>query len=314
LTDPAELRTQVNRMLADSKSKAFVENFAGQWLKLRQVGANPPAPNTFPRYDEHLEISIRRESEEFFSHMLKNDLSLTNFIQSDFVTINERLARFYAIPNVKGDEFRVVRVPRTSNRGWLLTQASILTVTSNGTRTSPVSRGVWILKNLLGDPPPPPPPNAGDIPPGVPGLDKATVRERLRIHRDQPQCARCHVKIDPLGFGLENFSAAGEWREREASFGRPEPRPDDPPIDSSATLPDGTRFKGIKGLQRELLKRSDVVVRCVGEKMFIYALGRELTTDDTKMVDQLVESTKQNDTTLRALIHSIVSSNAFRSK
>ncbi len=154
------------------RSDQFVKNFAGQWLKLRDVGVNPPAHMIFLEYDDHLETSMRGESEAFFAHILRNDLSVLNFIRSDFVTINERMARFYGIPDVKGDHFRVVNVPQGVQRGGVLTQASVLTVTSNGTRTSPVWRGVWILERLLGDPPPPPPPNAGDIPPAVPGLDQ----------------------------------------------------------------------------------------------------------------------------------------------
>jgi len=244
-------------------------------------------------------------------YILQNDLKLTNFIQSDFVTINERLARFYDIPGVKGDQMRVVPVPRGIHRGGLLTQAAILSVTSNGTRTSPVWRGVWILDNLLGDPSPPP--NAGDIPPGVPGLDKATVRERLKIHREQPQCARCHDRIDPLGFALENFNAAGDWREREASFNRPEPQPDDPAIDASALLPDGTRFVGVAGLQEQLLKRSDQFARCLAEKMFVYGLGRELSSADRPMIDRAVKAAQQQST-LRTLLYEVVSSEAFRSK
>lgn len=313
LRDATVLASQIDRMLADEKSTDFINNFSGQWLHLRDVGANPPAQKIYPRYDDHLEVSIRRESEEFFAHVLRNDLPLSTFLKSNFVTINERLARFYDIRNVKGDEFRVVKIPRDFPRGGLVTQASILSVTSNGTRTSPVDRGVWILENLLGDPPPPPPPNAGDIPPGVPGLDKATVRERLRAHREQPQCARCHNKIDPLGFALENFNAAGEWRTQEPSGNRPEPQANDPQIDASAQLPDGTKFVGVKGLQIQLLKRQDEFARCLTEKLFVYALGREVGSSDAEMIDDVVTATKQRRT-LRALIHQVVRTSAFQSK
>src|SRR5205085_633358 len=154
-------------------------------------------------------------SKEFFREVLQNDLSVMNFVRSDFVTINERLARYYGIPDVRGDHFRKVKVPDGVHRGGVVTQASVLTITSNGTRTSPVKRGTWVMKNLLGTDPGLPVANAGDIAPKVPGIDKATVRKRLEIHRELPQCARCHNKIDPLGFALENFNAAGEWRDRE---------------------------------------------------------------------------------------------------
>jgi hypothetical protein len=304
LTEPQKLIVQADRLLVDSRSEQFVKNFAGQWLKLRDVGANPPAPMIFLEYDDHLEVSMRGESEAFFSHILHNDLSVLNFIRSEIVTINERMARFYGIPGVKGDHFRAVRVPEGIKRGGVLTQASILAVTSNGTRTSPVSRGVWVLERLLGDPPPPPPPNAGDIPPGVPGLDRATVRERLQIHREQPQCAHCHNKIDPLGFALENFDGSGQWRDREAAR----------PIDARARLPGGGEFVGIGGLQDELLKRQDQFFHCLAEKLYTYALGREVGYADEPTIRSAVQHMKQNRYTLRSLIHHIVSSEAFRSK
>jgi hypothetical protein len=315
LGDPQSLVVQADRLLADPRSNELVKNFAGQWLKLRDVGVNPPSPGLFLEYDDHLETSLRGESEAFFAHILHNDLSVLNFIRSDFVTINERMARFYGIPGVVGDHFRVVQVPQGVPRGGVLTQASVLTVTSNGTRTSPVWRGAWILERLLGDPPPPPPPNAGDIPPQVPGLDRATVRERLRVHRQQPQCAHCHDKIDPLGVALENYDASGQWRDREA--GDPcstEPAPNDPPIDARAQLPGGAEFVGAEGLQQELLRREDQLLRCLAEKLYTYALGRELGFADEPRLDDAVEHMRQNGKTLRSLIHHIVSSDAFGSK
>lgn len=314
LADPQSLVAQADRLLADPRSGEFVKNFAGQWLKLRDVGVNPPAPMIFLEYDDHLEVSMRGESEEFFSHILHSDLSVLNFIRSEFVTINERMARFYDIPGVKGDHFRVVLVPEGVTRGGVLTQASVLAVTSNGTRTSPVWRGVWILERLLDDPPPPPPPNAGEIPPSVPGVDKATVRDRLRIHREQPQCAHCHNKFDPLGFALENFDASGQWREREAHGNTSEYGPNDPPIDARARLPGGAEFVGVPGLQQELLKRQDQFLRCLAEKLYTYALGRELGYADEPTITSAVQHMKQNKLTLRSLIHHIVRSEAFRSK
>jgi hypothetical protein len=314
LQDPAMLVAQANRMLTNSRNEQFIRNFAGQWLKLRDVGVNPPAQRIYPEYDDHLEISMRGESEAFFAHILRNDLGVLNFIRSDFVTINERLARFYDIRDVKGDYFRAVRVPPSVRRGGLMTQASMLSVTSNGTRTSPVWRGVWILERLLGDPPPPPPPNVGDIPPAVPGMSKATLRDRMRLHREQAQCARCHNKIDPLGLALENFNAAGEWRERESRGRTSEYGPNDPLIDARAQLPDGTEFVGVEGLQDELLKREDKFLRCLAEKLYTYALGREVDYSDQPTLDSAVKHVKQSSYTLRSLIHDVVSSEAFRSK
>jgi hypothetical protein len=314
LSNPRTLVAQANRMLADGRSEQFAKNFAGQWLKLRDVGANPPAQQIYPEYDDHLELSMRGESEAFFANILQKDLSVLNFIRSDFVMINERLARFYDIRDVKGDYFRSVKVPPGVLRGGLLTQASMLSVTSNGTRTSPVWRGVWILERILGDPPPPPPPNVGDIPPAEPGMNKATLRDRLRLHREQAQCARCHDKIDPLGLALENFNAAGEWRERESHGRTSDYGPNDPPIDAAAQLPDGTKFVGVEGLQAELLKREDKFLRCLATKLYVYALGRETGYADQPTIDGAVKHTRQNGYTLRSLIHHVVTSEEFRSK
>ncbi|MCA9085798.1 MAG: DUF1592 domain-containing protein, partial [Planctomycetaceae bacterium] len=252
---------QVDRLLADQRSAEFVSSFAGQWLGLREVGANPPAADLYPRYDRHLEESIVEESKAFFAEILHNDLNVMNFVHSDFVVINERLARYYGIPGVKGDHFRKVRVPQDIRRGGILTQASVLTITSNGTRTSPVKRGTWILKNVLGTDPGLPVANAGEIAPKVPGIDKATVRQRLEIHRELPQCARCHDRIDPLGFALENFNAAGDWREQEGFGYKGRIGRDDPVIDATSQLPDGTQINGIQGLQAALLQKEDLFLK-----------------------------------------------------
>ncbi len=306
LKGEAVLRRQVDRMLKDGRSKAFIKNFTGQWLGLREIGANPPVAN---RYDEHLEVSMRGESEAFFEHILRNDLSVMDFLSSDYLVINERLARYYDIRNVKGDHFRPVKMPASMQRGGLVTQASILSITSNGTRTSPVRRGVWILERLLGDPPPPPPPNVGEIPSSADqGRKRVTVRKRLQIHRTNPQCARCHDKIDPLGFALENFDHAGSWRERE---GR---RRDSPPIDASAQLPDGTKFNGVEGLQAQLLKRKSQFLQCLSRKMYTYALGRELGYADEPVIKEAVRYMRAKRMTLRSLLHHVVSSRVFHRK
>lgn len=314
LTDKAEILKQVDRMLGDPKSQAFVENFAGQWLGLREVGANPPAPDRYPRYDRHLEVSIIQESQQFFAEILHNDLSVMNFVSSDFVVVNERLARFYSIPNVKGDHFRRVKVPAGVHRGGVITQASMLTTTSNGTRTSPVKRGTWVMKNVLGIDPGLPVANAGDIAPKVPGIDKATVRKRLEIHRSLPQCARCHNKIDPLGFGLENFNAAGEWREQEGFGYKGRIGKNDPKIDASAKMIDGTEFTGVDGLQKVLLKQEDLFLNCLSGKIFTYALGRELGIADQIQVKAAINHLQSNDDSLRVLIKYIATSEPFLTK
>lgn len=314
LRDAKTLTAQVNRMLSDPKSESFVRNFAGQWLGLREVGANPPASDLYPQYDRHLETSITDESRAFFAEILKHDLSVLNFVGSDFVVINERLARFYGIPDVRGDEFRRVAVPDGVHRGGIVTQASMLTITSNGTRTSPVKRGTWVLKNVLGIDPGLPVANAGDIAPKVPGIDKATVRKRLEIHRTLPQCARCHSKIDPLGFALENFNAAGEWREQEGFGYKGRIERNDPKIDAASKLPDGTAIDGVDELRTVLRQREDLFLNCLAGKLLTYALGRELGIADQPTVKAAVAHTKKNDYTLRSLIQFIVTSEPFGSK
>ncbi len=314
LRDPAVLDAQVDRLLADPHSEALVSNFAGQWLRLREVGANPPAPDLFPRYDRHLETSLIEESKAFFAEILRQDLSALNFIKSDFLVINERLGRFYGVEGVRGDYFRKVPAPAAAHRGGIVTQAAMLTITSNGTRTSPVKRGTWVLENVLGISPGLPVANVGDIKPKVPGIDKATVRQRLTAHRELPQCARCHSKIDPLGLALENFNAAGEWRAQEGFGYKGRIDKDDPVIDASAKLPDGTEFVGVEGLQAALLQKEDLFLHCLAGKLFTYALGRELGVADQPMVKAATGEMKQNGYTLRSLIHGIVASTAFRTK
>ncbi len=314
LRDSKTLTVQVNRMLANEKSEAFVRNFAGQWLGLREVGANPPASDLYPQYDRHLETSITDESRAFFAEILKHDLSVLNFVGSDFVVINERLARFYGIPDVRGDEFRRVPVPEGVHRGGIVTQASMLTITSNGTRTSPVKRGTWVLKNVLGIDPGLPVANAGDIAPKVPGIDKATVRQRLEIHRTLPQCARCHNKIDPLGFALENFNASGEWRDQEGFGYKGRIERNDPKIDAASKLPDGTAINGVDELRTVLRQKEDLFLNCLASKLLTYALGRELGIADQPTVKAAVAETKKNGYTLRSLIQFIVTSSSFGSK
>jgi hypothetical protein len=311
LRQPDVLRAQVDRMVKDGRIGAFVQNFAGQWLGLRDVGANPPAADLFRHYDRHLETSMVRESEAFFREILDHDLDVMNFVDSDFVVINERMARFYGIDGVRGDHFRRVSISPEIPRGGVMTHASILTTTSNGTRTSPVKRGTWILKNILGTDPGLPVANAGEIAPKVPGIDKATVRKRLEIHRELPQCARCHDKIDPLGFALENFDASGFYRKQEGFGYQGRIERDDPVIDATSQLPDGTKIDGIHGLQRELLKKEELFLACLTSKMMTYALGRELTLADRPAVQQTVQLLQRSDRSLRSLIHTIVSSKSF---
>ena len=314
LAQPAVLRAQVDRMLADAKSETLVQNFTGQWLGLRKLGANPPAKNLYPEYDRHLEISIQRETEGFFAEILRHDLDVRNLIKSDFVTINERLARFYGIRGVKGDAIRRVPAPPEAHRGGLVTHASIHSLTSNGTRTSPVSRGVWVLRTLLGTNPGLPVANVGEIASKVPGIDKATVRQRLQIHREAPSCARCHDKIDPLGLALENFNAAGEWRDREGHGYQGRIEKSDPLINASAKMPDGREFKGVDGLQAQLLKQEDLFLTALANQLTTYALGRELGFSDRPTVRAAVAAMKKDRYSMRSLIQAIVQSDLFTTK
>ncbi len=322
LASPSERSRQARRMLANPKSEALVRNFTGQWLGLRDVGNNPPASDLYPQYDRHLETSIVTESESFFREILQQDIDVRSLIKSDFVTINERLARFYGInavhekesDKVRGDHFRKVKVPARINRGGIITQASILTTTSNGTRTSPVKRGTWILKNLLDMDPGLPVANVGDIAPKVPGIDKATVRKRLEIHRSLEQCARCHNKIDPLGFALENFNAAGEWRDREGFGYRGRIERNDPLIDASSEMIDGTKIVGVAGLQNALLAQEELFLRCLTGKLITYAMGREMGLADQPLIIAAANHMKQNGYTLRSLVEFITMSNQFANR
>jgi hypothetical protein len=311
LRNRATIHQQIDRMLADPKSDALTELFASQWLGLASVGANPPATELYPDYDRHLETSMIAESKAFFSELLHHDRSIMNLVKSDFVVVNERMARHYGIDNVKGDAFRVVSSPSNVHRGGLVTQASILSITSNGTRTSPVKRGTWVLKNLLGTDPGLPIDNVGDIAPKVPGIDKATVRQRLEIHRELPQCARCHNKIDPLGFSLENFSASGQWRDQEGFGYNGRVDQGDPKIDASSKMPDGTLLDGVDSMQAALIVRQDLFLRCFTEKLFTYAIARELTIEDRPHIDSAIATLERENLTMRSLLKSIALSPLF---
>ncbi|MEI8212476.1 MAG: DUF1592 domain-containing protein [Planctomycetota bacterium] len=313
LTDDAVLREQTARMLADARSEELVKNFCDQWLSLREIGANPPAPDLYPHYDRHLETSMIEEGRALFRTILREGRHALEFVDPDYVVINERLARFYDVEGVRGDHFRSVPLVANRNRGGILTQAGMLTVTSNGTRTSPVKRGTWILKNILGSDPGLPVANAGDIAPKVPGIDKATVRQRLEIHRQLPQCARCHDKIDPLGLALENFNASGGYREQEGFGYKGRIERDDPRIDASAKLPDGTTVDGPAELKKAIRDQENAFLRCLAQKLLTYSLGRELTLADEPDIRRIVERTKQNQYRLDGMIQEIVHSDSFLS-
>ena len=305
---------QIDRMLSDPRSEDFVRSFTTQWLQIRDLSSVSPDERKFTRFDDHLLWSLTEESVSFFRELLDHDLPVSNFLQSDFAMLNQRLARHYALPVIEGDHLRRVALPEGARRGPLLSQASVHMATSNGTRTSPVKRGAWILENVLGTPPPPPPPNAGDIKPGVPGINKATVRERLEAHRKNAACAPCHNKIDPLGFALENYDAIGRWRDHEGFGYNGQVLKDDPAIDSHGKLPDGSTFEDVNGLQQILMAKKQMFYVCLVKKMMIYALGRGLEITDRPTIEGIVERMPNHGSTLRGIIKDIALSNAFLKK
>ncbi|MGK0185909.1 MAG: hypothetical protein ACI9R3_001692 [Verrucomicrobiales bacterium] len=300
LTKPDGLARQVRRMLADGRSSSLVENFAEQWLYLRNLESVTPDGRLFPDFDDNLRQAMRRETELLFENVLREDRSVVDLISSDFTYLNERLAKHYGIPHVYGDRYRRVTLEPDSGRGGILRHSSILTVTSYATRTSPVLRGHWVLENLLGTPPPPPPAD-------VPALDDnpidATfpVRQRLAAHRENPACASCHNVMDPIGFAFENFDALGRWRTHEAGV----------PVDSRGSLPNGTTFDDISGLERGLLEQPKLFVRTLVEKLLTFALGRGVESSDAPAVRRIVRASQEDEFKFSAIILQLVSSDPF---
>jgi mono/diheme cytochrome c family protein len=301
LRDPAVISAQVRRMLADRRADAFVTNFAGQWLFLRNLQAVVPVQNIFPDFDDTLRQAFRRETELFFDSIVRENRSMLDLLRADYTFLNERLARHYGIPNVKGSHFRRVALGPESARSGILGQGSILTVTSYPDRTSPVVRGKWILENLLGTPPPPPIPNAGDLKPTRGDGVVLSMRERMEQHRRNPVCASCHAMMDPLGLSLENFDAVGKWRTLGESSAS---------IDASGVFPDGSKFQGAAGL-KQLLLRSDRFVPTVTEKLLTYALGRGLEHYDAPAVRTIVRNAARDDYRFSTVITGIVQSAPF---
>ena len=297
------LDKQIRRMLRDPKAQALVDNFAGQWLQLRNLRSVHPDPALFPAFDQPLRDAMIRETELFFGAIMRGDLSVLELLDADFTYLNERLASHYGIAGVQGDQFRRVKL-KAGERGGLVTQASILTVTSNPTRTSPVKRGKWVLEQLLGMPPPPPPPNVPTLKEDAKALTAATVRLRLEQHRAKASCAVCHSKLDPLGFGLENFDAVGGWRDKDGEV----------PVDSSGTLPSGESFRGPKQLKSILKAHAPEFTRCLTEKMLTYALGRGLEEFDHCAVDQIVKNVDGGRHRFSALVLAIVKSDPFQKR
>ena len=330
LHKPEVLRAQVERMLKDSKSKAFTENFTGQWLGLRDISATTPDKSLYPEYEEFLQWSSVRETHLFFNELLKENLGVRNFIDSDFAMLNGRLAKHYNIPDVYGVDFRKVALKPEYHRGGVITHASVLKVTANGTTTSPVVRGVWMLDRIMGKPVPPPPANVPAIEPDIRGA--VTIREQLGKHRQTENCASCHTRIDPPGFALENYDVIGGWREKyrivvsdrkfavnnrfgplgkylaayQYGLGLP--------VDSGDTLPDGRTFKTVEDFKKLILADPEQIARSITEKLMVYSTGHTVGFNDQKAINAILADAKKSDYGLRTLVHSIVASELFLTK
>jgi hypothetical protein len=302
LTTPTVLARQVRRMVADHRAEAFVKNFAGQWLFLRNLPATGPVQSIFPDFDEGLRQAFEQETELFFDSIVREDRSALDLLNADYTFLNERLAQHYNIPNVKGSHFRRVSLPKDSMRSGLLGQGSILTVTSYPDRTSPVVRGKWILENLVGAPPPPPLPNVPALKPTNESGAVLSMRERMAQHRANPVCASCHAVMDPLGLSLENFDGVGKWRTLGESGA---------PVDATGVFPDGTKFTGPAGLKQALVQ-SDRFVTTLTEKMLTYALGRGLEYYDGPAVRAIVRDAARKDYQFSSFILGVVQSTPFQ--
>jgi hypothetical protein len=297
------LDRQIKRMLEDPKAQALVENFAGQWLQLRNLKTAAPDKQQYPAFDEPLRVAMQRETELFFAAIIKEDRSVLDFIDADFSFVNERLARHYGLADIRGEEFRRVQLDG-SQRSGVLSHASVLTLTSNPTRTSPVKRGKWVLENILGTPPPPPPPDVPQLKEEPSAMLTGTLRERMEQHRAKADCAVCHNRMDPLGFGMENYDGIGAWRTQDGKF----------TIDPSGTLPNGQTFAGPRELKSILKTRQDDFIRCLAEKMLTYGLGRGVEYSDQCSLTDIVKHMRQHDNKFSSLIVAIVHSDPFQKR
>lgn len=296
------LAAQVQRMVRDPRTAAFIENFSGQWLQLRSLDSLAIDRGRFPEYDDGLRDAMKTEASLFFGDVLRSDLSVLEFIQSRTTFLNQKLAKFYGVPGVEGDQFRRVTLPEGSARGGVLTMGAVLTLTSNTTRTSPVKRGLFVLDQMLGAPPPPPPPDIPPLEQSAKTNPDATVRERLAAHVAVASCAACHNRLDPIGLTFENFDAIGHWRDSENGK----------PVDASGTLPGNIQLQGSEDLKRNLMSRSDQFVEALAAKVMTYALGRGMEPFDRPAIHQIALRTRAAQDRLSAMIESIVMSESFR--
>jgi hypothetical protein len=304
LKEPAILEQQVRRMLADSRSNALVKNFFGQWLYLRNMPGVHPDQEAFPEFDENLREAFEQETQLFLESNLREDRSVQDLLNADYTFVNERLAKFYGIPNIYGSHFRRVSLQGHEERRGLLGQGSILTVTSYANRTSPTIRGKWLLTNVLGTPPPPPPPNVPSLKEDNTANGKVlTMRERMEQHRSNAACAVCHAQMDPLGFALENFNGVGEWRSTSEAG---------TPVDASGGLPNGTKFNGPAELRKVLLSHPEQFANTVTDRLLTYALGRGVEYYDQPAIRKITREAASNNYRWSSLILGIVNSTPFQ--
>lgn len=319
---PEDLDREVERLLSDPRAERFVENFGGQWLDLRRIDATQPDPTLYPEFDALLQRSMVEETLAALRHMLRHDLSIGGVVDSDVLFLNERLARHYGIPGVKGVEIRAVPRPAGSPRGGLLTQGSLLKVTANGTTTSPVTRGAWVLDRLLGLPAPPPPSEVPAVEPDLRGT--TTLREQLAKHRNDPSCASCHVRIDPPGFALESFDTIGGWRDRYRALetgdpvapsvhGRPVKYLLGPGVDATGEMA-GRAFKDVRDFKALLLEAREQIARNLAERLIVYATGAPVRVADRPAVEDILARTRPSGHGLRSLVRAVVQSPPFLNK
>jgi hypothetical protein len=299
---PEVMQQQVRRMLADPKSQALVDNFAGQWLHIRNVQTHQPSPETLFHFDDNLRTALEQEMNLFFGSLVRENRPITDLLDANYTFLNERLAKHYGIPGVEGERFQRVSLPADSVRSGLLGKGAILMSTSYPNRTSPVIRGKWILENVFGAPPPPPPPNVPALAEERDPRKVLPMREQMAAHRKNPVCAGCHSQMDQLGFALENFDAIGEWRDIYPSGTR---------VDASGQLPDGAKFGGPVELRKLLREHSDQFLTTVTEKLLTYALGRGLEAGDTPAVRAIKRGAATDNYRFASLIQQIVMSTPF---
>ncbi len=312
LRDKTERARQLQRMLADPRSERFVESFATQWLRLRKVGMFPPDRQLYPEYDDQLEASMLGETRAFFGEVLRQNLSLREFLQADWTMLNVRLAEFYGLPSegLPRDRFQRVVLPAESRRGGLLTQAAILSLTSDGTRHRPVHRGVWISESILGKSPPPPPANVDPIEPNPVDQPKATLRMKLEAHIHDPRCASCHARIDPFGLAFENYDAIGRWRTEEITEGKGP----NPPVDASGHWPDGREYRDAEEFKQQLAENMEAFNSAFIEKLATYGLRRTMSFDDREDLASIATQSEQSDYRLQKLLEAFVTSELFEKR